>query len=65
MPSRTRTGLQLPGKLGHHATIRTHLINVPARLARTARRLTPAPTPAVALGTGLGLHAAIHQPRTG
>ena len=35
------------------STMRAHLINVPARLARSARKLRAAPAPALALGTGL------------
>src|SRR4051812_5089751 len=45
------------------ATIRAHLINVPARLARSARRLTlhmPDDWPWQAAWTGL--HAAVHRP---
>jgi hypothetical protein len=45
------------------ATIRAHLINVPARLARSARRLTlhlPQHWPWQAAWTGL--HAALHRP---
>jgi Transposase DDE domain group 1 len=45
------------------ATIRAHLINVPARIARSARRLTlhmPAGWPWQAAWTGL--HAAVHRP---
>jgi hypothetical protein len=45
------------------ATIRAHLINVPARIARSARRLTlhlPTGWPWEAAWTGL--HAAVHRP---
>jgi len=47
----------------HTATIRTHLINVPARLARSARRLTlHLPTPWPWQPAWQTLHAAIHRP---
>jgi hypothetical protein len=45
------------------ATIRSHLINVPARIARGARRLTlhlPQHWPRQAAWTGL--HTAVHRP---
>lgn len=41
------------------ATIRRHLITVPARLARSARRFDPAPAPALALAVRLG--GAVHH----
>jgi hypothetical protein len=47
----------------HTPTIRTHLINVPARLARSARRLTlHLPTPWPWQPAWQTLHAAIHPP---
>ncbi len=46
------------------ATIRAHLINVPARLARRRPPADPAPAPAMALGTGLGQPARRDPPTT-
>jgi hypothetical protein len=47
----------------HTKTIRTHLINVPARLARSARRLTlHLPTPWPWQSAWQTLHAAVHRP---